>query len=208
MEKIEQFVMAYGVEQDRVRALLPEGYESLRPVLRINAEIRDETRAYLEFNAPVAHRGRRGWLNLGHWQSPTLRFRREKGGVLLTAPFLRLFYRGVGIAGGCPAEKDNEGCFFPGEAPDFRPAEQITVPKEFCDCEFAWSFHPGDARGVSIGKTLPAFPEEVRQTYPRLPLTAENAAAIPCRQVLGAYIVRFDRGSAAAGLRAGPEERI
>ena len=27
----------------------------------------------------------------------------------------------------------------------------------------------------------------------RLPLTAENAAAIPCRQVLGAYSVSFTR---------------
>ena len=34
--KIEQFVMAYGVEQDRLRAILPEGFASLRPVLRIN----------------------------------------------------------------------------------------------------------------------------------------------------------------------------
>ena len=39
---VEQFVMAYQVEQDRLRAILPEGYESLRPVLRINAEIRRE----------------------------------------------------------------------------------------------------------------------------------------------------------------------
>ena len=35
---IEQFVVAYGVEQDRLRAFLPEGFTSLRPVLRINAE--------------------------------------------------------------------------------------------------------------------------------------------------------------------------
>ena len=34
--KVEQFVMAYGVEQDRLRAFLPEGFVSLRPVLRIN----------------------------------------------------------------------------------------------------------------------------------------------------------------------------
>ena len=27
--KIEQFVMAYGVEQDRLRAMLPEGFASL-----------------------------------------------------------------------------------------------------------------------------------------------------------------------------------
>lgn len=39
--QIEQFVMAYGVEQDRLRAILPEGFTSLRPVLRINGEIRD-----------------------------------------------------------------------------------------------------------------------------------------------------------------------
>ena len=27
---VEQFVMAYGVEQDRLRAILPEGFSSLR----------------------------------------------------------------------------------------------------------------------------------------------------------------------------------
>ena len=39
--QIEQFIMAYEAEQDRLRALLPEGFVSLRPVLRINAEIRN-----------------------------------------------------------------------------------------------------------------------------------------------------------------------
>ena len=29
--------------------------------------------------------------------------------------------------------------------------------------------------------------------YDKADFTAENAAAIPCRQVLGAYIVRFER---------------
>lgn len=38
---VKQFVMAYKAEQDRLRALLPEGFTSLRPVLRINAEIRN-----------------------------------------------------------------------------------------------------------------------------------------------------------------------
>ena len=42
--------MAYGVEQDRLRAMLPEGFASLRPVLRINAEIRDGRTGYVEFN--------------------------------------------------------------------------------------------------------------------------------------------------------------
>lgn len=39
--KVAQFVMAYEVEQDRLRALLPNGFSSLRPVLRINAEVQD-----------------------------------------------------------------------------------------------------------------------------------------------------------------------
>ena len=34
--------MAYGAEHDRIRAILPDGFTSIRPVLRINAEIRDE----------------------------------------------------------------------------------------------------------------------------------------------------------------------
>ena len=42
--------MAYGVEQDWLRALLPDGFSSLRPVLRINAEIRDGKTGYVEFN--------------------------------------------------------------------------------------------------------------------------------------------------------------
>ena len=37
--QVEQYVMAYGIEQDRIRAIIPEGFVSLRPVLRINAEI-------------------------------------------------------------------------------------------------------------------------------------------------------------------------
>ena len=47
---VEQYVMAYRVEQDRLRAMLPEGFVSLRPVLRFNAEIREDnpgTRAYV-----------------------------------------------------------------------------------------------------------------------------------------------------------------
>lgn len=58
--KIEQFVMAYGVEQDRLRALLPDGLSSLRPVLRINAEIRDGKTGYVEFNTAAEKNGVRG----------------------------------------------------------------------------------------------------------------------------------------------------
>ena len=193
--RVEQFVMAYGVEQDRIRAMLPEGYDSLRPVLRINAEIRDGTSAYVELNAPVAHDGKRGWLNIARWEGAEqgLQFERDGKKVSITAPFLTLTYEGVGIEGGCPAERDNDGTFFIGAETVFRPRETITANKEFCDCAFAWRFHADDAHGVSIGRTIPAFCEEIKTQYNRLPLTAENAAAVPCRQVLGAYIVRFER---------------
>lgn len=103
-------------------------------------------------------------------------------------------YIGVGIEGGCPAEKDNDGCFYLTEGGvQFLEAEKIDQNKEFCDCEFAWKFHPEDAHGVSIGKTLPAFHEDVSVEYEKQEFTVENAAAIPCRQVLGTYIVRFER---------------
>ena len=193
--RVEQFVMAYGVEQDRVRAILPDGFESLRSVLRINAEIRDEDVVYVEFNAPVSHGEKRGWLNIGHWDSLTdeLTFERKDKTVTITAPFLTLSYTGVDIEGGCPAEKDNDGCFYRSNKEEFREAEIITANKEFCDCEFSWLYHENDAHGASIGKTLPAFYEESRTEYEKIGFTADNAAAIPCRQVLGSYIVRFER---------------
>ena len=46
--KVEQFVMAYEVGQDRLRALLPNDFHFLRPVLRINAEIRADNTTYME----------------------------------------------------------------------------------------------------------------------------------------------------------------
>ena len=47
--------------------------------------------------------------------------------------------------------------------------------------------------GRSEERTLPAYPEAVRVVYPRTQLTAENAAKLPCEQVLGAYTVTFER---------------
>ena len=98
------------------------------------------------------------------------------------------------MEGGCPAERDNEGCFFLGETPSFRPSQPVNSHKEFCDCVFAWQFSPGDAQGASQGKTLPAFATAPRKTYEKRALSPENAAAIPCRQVLGSYVVRWERG--------------
>ena len=193
--RVEQFVMAYQADQDRIRAMLPEGFGSLRPVLRINSEIRDDSVLYIEFNTPVEARGKRGWLNIASWKSSSddIIFTREKGEVIISTPFLDLRYKGTGIPGGCPAEKDNDGCFFIGSGTEFRPAEVISENKEFCDCSFRWKFNEGDAHGVSEGKTLPAFMEEKTADYEPLPFSPESAAAIPCIRVLGSYIVRFDR---------------
>ena len=188
---IQQFVMAYGVEQDRLRALLPEGFTSLRPVLRLNAEVWNGSRGYLEFNTAVERQGFRGWLNIAHWEG--VPFTAEGASTLFHPPFLRLRFTGMGIQGGCPAEQDNGGCLFPGETPELRLPERITGCKEFCDCEFAWSFGVPGAHGVSLGRTLPAIPTEPRVSYPRQSLTAEAAAAIPCGQVLGAYRVALER---------------
>lgn len=80
-----------------------------------------------------------------------------------------------------------------GNDTEFRPAEKIKEDREFCDCEFAWSFHEGDAHGEGTAETSPAFAEAIENRYERVPLTAENAAAIACRKVLGAYCVRFLR---------------
>lgn len=195
--KVEQFVMAYGVEQDRLRTILPEGFTSLRPVLRINAEIRDslEESAYLEFYTAVEADGKRGWLNIGNWNSTNteLLYKRDGKTVTFTTPFLEITYKGVGTEGGCPAEKDNDGCFFLGEHTVLYPAETINNNKEFCDCEFSWKFSSGDAQGKSIGKTLPAFSTKPIETYAKQEFTVQNAASIQCEQVLGSYVVKFER---------------
>ncbi|MBQ8734014.1 MAG: hypothetical protein IJY76_05945 [Anaerotignum sp.] len=134
--KVDQYVMAYRVEQDRLRAMLPDGFTSLRPVLRINAELRtgEKETLYLEYNTPVEGFGKRGWLNIARWESPTteISYTKHEKSTTFHLPFLEITYTGVGLVGGCPAEKDNDGCFY-GDA--FVPAEKsmgrkntVTVP--------------------------------------------------------------------------------
>ncbi len=189
---IEQFVMAYGVEHDRLRAILPDGYISLRPVLRINAEIRDHVLGYIEFNTAVERDQTRGWLNIGCFTNAP--FERDSKTVNFKTDYLEITFAKVGLGGSCPAERDNDGCYFiKGTQHILREPEIITVNKEFCDCEFKWSFSGHDAFGKSMGVTLPAIPTEIRNVYPRAYFTVENAARIPCEQVLGAYSVSFER---------------
>ena len=188
--KVEQFVMAYGVEQDRLRAILPEGFVSLRPVLRINGEIRDDQTGYLEFNTAVEKDGKKGWLNIGNWEN--VPFVKKDKTTVFQPDFLEISFKGVGIEGSCPAEKDNAGCFFQKETLELRAPEIINANKEFCDCSFRWKLKDG-AQGVSIGKTLPAVPTEQKTAYKKEAFTVENAARIPCQQVLGTYKVNFIR---------------
>lgn len=217
--KTEQYVMAYKAEQDRLRALLPQEFKSLRPVLRINAEIRyDEDNSekirelYLEFNTPVAAYGKRGWLNIANWRNSDTKIEVHKDGKCTTfiTPFLEISYTGVGVTGGCPAENDNDGCFYiateglvdSAVKTDygkyiFTPAISITPDafgyREFCNCSFAWNFSVGDARGKSNGdKSIPAFYETQSKEYKKEALTPENTAKIPCQQVLGSYFVVFN----------------
>lgn len=189
--EVEQYVMAYCVEQDRLRAILPQGFASLRPVLRINAEIRDDAAGYVEFHTAVEKEGHKGWLNIRNWDD--FPFERNGKTVTFRSDFLEIAFTGVGIEGSCPAEKDNDGCFFIKEREELKAPEIISANKEFCDCSFRWSFTDEDAHGVSIGKTLPAYPTDVRIVYPKEDFSAENAARIPCKQVLGTYVVKFIR---------------
>ena len=119
--------------QDRLRAILPDGFESLRPVLRINGEIRDGETGYIEFNTAVAADGIRGWLNIGAWDS--VHFEKAGNTVKFQTEELDISFTGVGVEGSCPAERDNEGCFFideKTEKTELRPPEIISANKEFC----------------------------------------------------------------------------
>ena len=91
--KTEQYVMAYGIEQDRIRAIIPEGFVSLRPVLRINAEIQDNKNGYLEFNTPVEKDGNRGWLNIGYWNK--VPFQKEGKTTTFKTDFIEISFTGV-----------------------------------------------------------------------------------------------------------------
>lgn len=189
--KIEQYVMAYEVEQDKIRAILPEDFSSLRPVFRIIAEVADDAEGYIEFNVAVEKDGKKGWLNVAFWKN--FPFERMSDGVRFKNDFLDVSFNPVGIRGGCPAEKDNDGCFFVSDGEFLRKTEVISAEKEFCDCIFEWKFSTNDARGKSLGKTLAVQSLPIKTVYPKRNFTPQNAASIPCEKVLGCYLVVFER---------------
>ena len=100
---VEQFVMAYGAEQDRLRALLPEGFASLRPVLRINAEVRDGKTGALEFNTAAEKADNRGWVNIGRWDD--VPFTKDGKKTTFTLPELTISFTGARHRGRLPCGK-------------------------------------------------------------------------------------------------------
>jgi len=189
MVKVEQYVMAYRADHDEIKKLLPEGFESLRPVLRINAEIvKDEEYGdefiNIEYNTPVAAAGKRGWLNLITWESGFAEIHCVKGtqatSFTICYPdgnFLDVDFKRAGVTGGCPAENDNDGTFYIDEILDettFLEAEQIDSFKEYCDCEIEWH--------------VPEY-----EFFEEKDDVVRYAMGIPVDEVLGAYVVEFER---------------
>lgn len=184
--KIKQFVMAYSANHSSIKALLNDKFESLRPVLRINVEVitDDLENSYIriELNTPVAANGKRGWLNLKVWESPTTEIiynildndsikkardteNKVKGSTsVFSTDFLTIEYKSTGVVGGCPAENDNDGCFYlEGDKITFINSEKIDAFKEYSNCTFEW----------------------------KKPIM--TAMQIPTEKILGAYLVEFDR---------------
>ena len=83
--------MACGVEQDRLSALLPDGFTSLHSLMRINAEIRSGSGGCLEPNTPVELEGNKGWVILAFGEHSVCAVRQDRG---FQAGFSRnLFHR-------------------------------------------------------------------------------------------------------------------
>ena len=125
--QVEQYVMAYEVEQDRLRALLPAGFVSLRPVLRINGEIRrgPEETAYLELNTPVEGHGKLSPLRRLGWRAGALRNGTTRGASFWGRPCL------------------------------FGPASLETATRNFVTVSLLGSFLRGTPRAPARGKPYP-----------------------------------------------------
>ncbi|MDO4518618.1 MAG: hypothetical protein Q4B78_05355 [Bacillota bacterium] len=163
--KVKQYVMAYRADENEIKRLLPQGFESLRPVLRINVECYDgdEDWGYIEFNTPVAAEGKRGWLNISAW--------------LAKPDYMELNFEETDAQGGCPREDDNDGCFYwdyeVGKYA-FLDAEDVSGNKIYCNCDLNWELPPANE----------FFDDDER---------IRSFIKLPVEEILGAYTVEFDR---------------
>lgn len=169
--KVKQYVMAYSADHEKIKKLMPAGFESLRSVLRINVECYDgfeeeEDWGYVELNTPVTARGKKGWLNIAAW--------------LEKPDYMHLEFAPANAAdrpAGCPHEDENEGCFYwDYEVGDygFLEAEEIEGNKEHCQCSLSWDLPPANA--------FYDDDERIRQFI-----------KLPVEKILGAYTVEFER---------------
>ena len=144
--QVEQYVMAYEVEQDRLRALLPAGFVSLRPVLRINGEIRrgPEETAYLELNTPVEGPGKRGWP-MPEREKPS-----PSPPPFSLSPLRRLGWRAGALRNGT-----TRGASFWGRPCLFGPASLETATRNFVTVSLLGSFLRGTPRAPARGKPYP-----------------------------------------------------
>lgn len=70
----------------------------------------------------------RGWLNIGAWEN--VPFEKQGKATVFMPELLTIRFTAVGIEGGCPAEKDNAGCFFRrGDGWTLRPAKKSTCAR-------------------------------------------------------------------------------
>lgn len=180
---VEQFVMAYGAEQDRLRACCRR---ALPRCGRCCASTRRCATAKRGLSSSTLPR-KKTTIAAGSTSAAGTMFPFTKDGkkTTFTLPELTISFTGVGIEGGCPAEKDNVGCYYLKDGTfTLVPAEKITANKEFCDCEFAWRF--AGARTVSaLAKRCPPSPKRRRRTMKRRLSRSKMPPSSPARRCWG-----------------------
>ena len=182
--------MARGVEQDRLSALLPDGFTSLHPVMRINAEIRSGSGGCLEPNTPVEFEGNKGWVIIAFGER--IPFARSGKTVVFKPDFLEICFTGVGIEGSRLAEKDNIGRYFPGSPVTLRKAEIIKSRKKFCVCSLRRSFHDG----MSLGNPSRSGAGRLRCPLRAIDFSFKTKRSIPCKMDAPFYLFTLTfRGS-------------
>lgn len=181
--------MAYGVEQDRLSALLPDGFTSLHPVMCINAEIRSSG-GCLEPNTPVEFEGNKGWHIIAFGER--IPFARSSKTVVFNPDFLEICFTGVGIEGSRPAEKDNIGRYFSGSPVTLHKAEIIESCKNFCGCSLRRSFHDD----MSLGNPSRSGAGRLRCPLRAIDFSFKTKRSIPCKKGCSFYLFTLTfRGS-------------
>ena len=103
--------MACGVEQDRLSALLPDGFTSLHPVMRINAEIRSGSGDCLEPNMPVEFEGNKGWVIIAFRER--IPFSRSGKTVVFKPDFLEICSQAWASKVPAPPKRTTSAAIFP-----------------------------------------------------------------------------------------------